>query len=1005
MRKLLFVVAFLAVALGVTLILWESPREGERGAARATTTSSAAALPGEAAQLTPPIPGESASSGRSAVSRREVVEPGVQGAGSSEAARGARIQRVHGSVVDRGGNPVADAVVLASDSAFGALDLERPVEWMEVTKTRTDGDGSFSIEGVSPKSLRLAVRAPGFAPLDRDRFGLPDEEEVFLEPLVLERGAILSGRVVNDRGQAVADARLIAVSSEQDAVFFRTAERTPAAITDVSGRFRIDQIAVGPWKLKVDHPAHPPKSFEGVTSDADPELGGLEFQLESGGTITGRAVGLPEGAQLQVTAVPAGGSFALEAVREANLMPGGDFVLGGLDPELVYELRLFPRGSGAGFLGEVSLSRTLRARPGESGVLLQYEQASELVLRLVDAKTGDALEDLTVEAGVNWGRPIQRQGEPGQGRFPDGVVRIKDLHMTSAGDRLVLEVKCPGFEPFELKDVRLEPGEVRDLGDVLLQPVPVYAVTVLDANTRAPIAGAKVEARESLPESGAGEEGGIRHSFSFSLEGEGDGDGDLSPHLLSDRASSKGETDADGRAILNTLGVERVAISARAKGYARTEVDAVQEGDGGTTPVTLLLSKGGSVLVTVLEADGSPAAGRSVEHRGPNSNAEQEFIVIGGGIDPGERTDGRGQVLFENLELGSHRFRIAKKSSGGTAFGGGFASLVIGSQDEQQDSSWTALEVVWGPTQSLELIAAPSGNLSGVITEAGLPLAGATLALSARAGESDGGSSARFDLSGLGVGAGPQVRTGARGDFLFEDLEQGTYTLRVQHATRRMPTIFEVEVEAGENNFDADLPVSVLAGRVSAKGGGPVAGALVSVRRAQDPSRPSGQSMIVMTTSAGGAISISGGGSTQQATTDEEGRFVLRGVQADTPLTVHVESPDYRPTDSEPIEVAPNETRDDVHLELVPGGHIAVRTRSAAGANPGGMLVVARLLDDPEQPPSSGVLDGGACELTGLVPGLWSVSLRGFGDQSEDPDPKEVEVVAGETVEALFDLP
>ena len=62
--------------------------------------------------------------------------------------------RVHGIVQDQGGKPVAGAIVLLGEESD--LDLFEP-------RVRTGADGSFRISGVTTRSSRLVVRAPGFA--------------------------------------------------------------------------------------------------------------------------------------------------------------------------------------------------------------------------------------------------------------------------------------------------------------------------------------------------------------------------------------------------------------------------------------------------------------------------------------------------------------------------------------------------------------------------------------------------------------------------------------------------------------------------------------------------------------------------------------------------------------------------------------------------------------------------------------------------------------------------
>ncbi len=114
--------------------------------------------------------------------------------------------RLHGSVRDRSGRPVADAVVLLGEESD--LDLLAAV-------TRSQADGSFRLRGVSHRASRLVVQAAGFAPtvvdLDLPRDLLSGQPlvvtlaagasiEVTIAPDVLRAGALVQlrrgGRIV-----------------------------------------------------------------------------------------------------------------------------------------------------------------------------------------------------------------------------------------------------------------------------------------------------------------------------------------------------------------------------------------------------------------------------------------------------------------------------------------------------------------------------------------------------------------------------------------------------------------------------------------------------------------------------------------------------------------------------------------------------------------------------------------------------------------------------------------
>jgi hypothetical protein len=90
--------------------------------------------------------------------------------------------RLHGVVRDAAGLPVVDAMLLLGE--------ETDLELFE-GRTRSAADGSFRITGITGRSSRLVVRAPGFAPAVVD-LQLP-ADLLASEPYVvaLERGALI----------------------------------------------------------------------------------------------------------------------------------------------------------------------------------------------------------------------------------------------------------------------------------------------------------------------------------------------------------------------------------------------------------------------------------------------------------------------------------------------------------------------------------------------------------------------------------------------------------------------------------------------------------------------------------------------------------------------------------------------------------------------------------------------------------------------------------------------
>ncbi|MBL8755085.1 MAG: carboxypeptidase regulatory-like domain-containing protein [Planctomycetes bacterium] len=169
-----------------------------------------------------------------------------------------------GTVVDDNGDPMQGALVRAADipGAIAALfPIERidpagavlvresgsPIRVFEFPKwgkkvfeelpipsTRTGADGTFRLVGVMPGSNMLAVTAPDFLSDVKPSVPVRAGQEKNVGTIRMKRGEELAGRVVDTKGEPVADAEVFAGSTSSVAPF-DVAQRL--ARTDAQGRF------------------------------------------------------------------------------------------------------------------------------------------------------------------------------------------------------------------------------------------------------------------------------------------------------------------------------------------------------------------------------------------------------------------------------------------------------------------------------------------------------------------------------------------------------------------------------------------------------------------------------------------------------------------------------------------------------------------------------------------------------------------------------------------------
>lgn len=903
---------------------------------------------------------------------------------------------LRGQVVDRFGAPIAGARVLAAADTGLALDLEleREFPWMKRQRTETDAEGRFRFEAVDPGTLQLAVRAAGFAPHQQRGVAVPPTDTE-LEPIVVARGAILSGLVVDADGRPVGGARIVRAELDEGMPFF-LAEREALAETGADGRFRVDQLACGAWRFVVRSEDHPDLTVEGLAEEPGIELGGLRWQLAPGAILAGTVTGIPEAERglLEVRALRGEGGehfLGFGAARVAKVESSGTFLLRGLDVGASYNLQArHARPESEHGYWERSRSESVQARAGDSGVVLSYRPEAALTFSVFDAATRAPLEHFEVESGIDWATPLRDEDGRPRKLFHGGVVRVGGLRPGSDQERVQLHVKATGYRDYERADIAVRAGQELDLGAIYLEPVPLVRVHVLDQRSGEPIANAHVRLEKEQ-----GDAFQIRHSIEINAD-----EGRESIDFGDGRTAT---TDARGWAEITSYEGETVELSARAKGYAPAKLGALALPRGKSVEHELRLTRGGEVLVRVLDARGEALAGVRVEQRASDAGSRGRIIMMGGPRPAGEITDSQGLVTFANLAAGVHSFRLADEPGAV----GGFASMegvVIGGSGGDEDEEWSQVQVVEGERSELVLRAAPRAGLAGLVREAGKILAGATLRL---AKERPEGAEPRPMLPGMG--GGPEAKSDGEGRYRIADVKEGRYTLTVEHPTRRMPQEFALELREGDNSFDVELALALVSGRVLDEQGKGLSGVRVwPERRAEEGGRQMRFRMIMMDDGGGGGV-VDSGRFGERALTDADGRFTLRGVTSDVDLVVKAEGDSVQPGESQVVRVAPNESKEGVDFVLAPAGAIKVAANLADGSPARFQLVQATYLGD-EQPapePKFGFLQQGSTELKGLKPGPWRVNVRnandGPGGEGGGQD-QEIEVEPGATATATFEV-
>ena len=246
---------------------------------------------------------------------------------------------VTGRVIDDAGSALAEVPVRIE------TDTGAPGEDPLPALVRSDRDGNFA-SMVFPGSYRLSASRPGYV-LRRspavDTRGAGEPVKTVLE---LVRGARVFGKVVDPRGGAAAGARVRCLASAIEDLTVQTGPlplaaeaaampsgagralgTTRATVADREGRFTVDDLIPGRYRVEVAHGgAEPLRSDEFVLAPGERRDVG-KLAMRPGFPVTGRVVdesgGPIDGARVVVAAGGASASAGLGTVTDT----GGHFSL------------------------------------------------------------------------------------------------------------------------------------------------------------------------------------------------------------------------------------------------------------------------------------------------------------------------------------------------------------------------------------------------------------------------------------------------------------------------------------------------------------------------------------------------------------------------------------------------------------------------------------------------------------------------------------------------------
>ncbi|MFT4540386.1 MAG: protocatechuate 3,4-dioxygenase beta subunit [Planctomycetota bacterium] len=910
---------------------------------------------------------------------------------------------VLGRVVDDLGVPVKDArvtlyVVPTGLNQMPTMMMSGVEETMrrrgKKKKVDTEEDGKFDLKiPTLNRELDLVVEAPGFEKKTL-KLGMPVKLPIELDDVQLVQGCIIKGIVVDEHGNPLRRASISLAHPDNDEEDVMGLEALGIRMnsgprTGKDGTFEYPHASAGRYEMRIDHKERPETKREGETRVG--EVLELKIELPDGGKIAGHLEGMPKDAtgvivqaryapELDTQNPDASGEEEEEGMMEVmfgemgmstgehwtKVEKDGSFLLEGL--ELRGGYMVWVAEPHRQFFMREAISPEYEAWVGEQDLRIPYEDGVSVQMQVVDASSKSAIREFTVSSqmsGNDW--PARRD----EVNDRDGKTALTKIRPKGEGKVLHIAVRATGYKIYRDQIVVPEKGELL-LGQVLMQPQPVLRVVTKVGRNEKPLADVHVvlNVGEDLPPEWAMTPNAPAMMSQEKLD-EDDG---------GDRRPRRGTTDAEGVCEMNSFPGEAAVLILKAEGYATRRVDLSLPLSGDHEEV-VLMSAGGSAILQVVDAEGFAAPRARVEQLRPWATEESLR---------GWSTDERGVVTLTGLTPGSHSFRARQEKRRNMGF--------RPDNDEKGGrGEWVEIPVVEGEVVEVTVVLPLFGTLTGRVTEAGEPLAGASLSLLKI---NDERRNRRVVIEGMERFMAVSNDTSSeKGLYELQNVAAGKYELKVRHPDRAMPTTIEIEVEEGEHEHDIELSANMIEGRVTRDDGQPIEGASITAI----PAAEAGRARLGLGFLFGG-----NSGSSASARTDANGHYQLRGLTAGEAVVVRAQAKQHSPDTSEEVILAAGERQSGIDLVLTRSGALTVHVR---GSRPF-QGVRAYRLDEQGQPVAAadGSLEAdgdptpqrvvltrkGTAKFDDLEPGNWRIEV----DDAED---QTIELEAGVPLSLTFE--